>query len=219
LKRQLYSLVPVFALIAAVQGCASQEKISVVEAGPIKIQSAPINAILQDPTSWSGTVKAISVDGHNDIANTVNDALRASGYSVPDGDARVTYSITELYAGPAADYVEKSSTTGASIVKTGLSVATSVAVCATLRSCGSSTMVANEVTRGMNTASVSLDNGKGQNVQQLSGVSLVVHKVCISGLGACASTAAASADPSVTIAQLRDANAQQGLLRSIRLKK
>lgn len=211
-------LFPVLFLIAGLHGCASPNNLAVFDEGPIRVQSAFVNGYLQDPDSWSvGTVKAISTDGHGDIAESVNRTLKAAGYKVPDdGKAQVIYSITELYAGPASGYVQQSSAVADTAINTGLSVLSSVAACAAFNSCGSSAVVGNGTADALTTASISVANGQGQEIHDSSAVNLVVHRVCLSG--SCASSAAASADSSVTIRDLRRVNADQGLPRSMRLK-
>lgn len=208
---------PVLCLIAGLQGCASPNTQAVFEEGPVRVQSAFVNRYLQDADSWSGTVMAESTDGHDDIAQRVNLALKAAGYTVPAaGEAQLTYSITELYAGPAADYVEKSGVVADTVLSTGLSVIASVAACAALNACDSSAVVGNSAANALTTASDSATNGRGQSIADNTAVNLVVHKVCLAG--ACASSAAASADPGVSISELRRVNAESGLPRSMRLK-
>jgi len=217
LKGKLNSILLIPFLIAGLAGCASPNKLAVFEEGPLHVQSAFVNSYLQDPHSWSGTVKAVSTDGHEAIAQSVNKTLEAAGYTVPDHEkALVTYYITELYAGPASGYVDKSAVGADTVFSTGLSVISSFAACAALNACGSSGFVGNSTANVLTTASNSANSGQGQQFHDSTAVSLVVHKVC--SAGSCASSAAASADPDVTIEELRRVNVDQGVPRTMRLK-
>ncbi|HKS15277.1 MAG TPA: hypothetical protein VJS90_19785 [Pseudomonas sp.] len=217
MKGKTCSLFPVLFMVAALGGCSSPNRLAVFDDGPIHVQSAFVNRYLQDADSWSGTVSAISTDGRDDIARSVNSSLKAAGYKVADdGNARVTYSVTELYAGPAADYVENSGAMADTVLGTGLSVLSSLAVCAALHSCENSGVVGNSAANALTTVSNTAANGKGQHVDDAKAIKLVVHKVCLAG--SCASSAAASADPDVTIDQLRRVNVEKGLPRTMRLK-
>lgn len=217
MKAKINQLCISLSLIANLGGCASPNTLAVFEEGPIRVQSTFVNSYLRDPDGWSGTVNAKSTDGHDEIAQRVNQALQAAGYKVPDqGQAQVIYSITELYAGPALGYVEKNGAVADTIIQTGLSVVGSVAACAALNTCGSSAVVGNEAAQWLTTASVASTNGQGQRNQDDTAANIVVHKVCLSG--SCASTIAASADPAVTIDDLRQVNASKGIPRAMRLK-
>jgi hypothetical protein len=207
-KQLSAALIALFTL-GLLAGCA--EKPVMVDNGPVRIQSALINGRL--PEGW--TVKAVSVDAHSEMAGYVNDALKKGGYNVVAGEAKVTYSIREVYAGPASKY--KQAHTGAgTVLATGASIALTIAACATLNSCSSPGVIGNGVASNITTASNVAQNASGQSVENLDKVNLVIHSICMSRMG-CASSAAASSDSSLTLDDLRKENAELGLTRSMRL--
>lgn len=210
--KKLAAALPGIMILTTLAGCA--EKPVVVDDGPVRIQSALINGRL--PDGWSGTVKAISIDEHSEMAAYVNEILKKSHYNVVSGDAEVTYRIREIYAGPASEYKEAHTGAGAALV-TGASIALTVATCAALNTCSSPGVVGNGVASNLTNASNAANNGNGQAVENLQKLNLVIHKICMNRMG-CASSAAASSDPSISLDQLRKENAEQGLTRSMRLK-
>ncbi|SDJ20874.1 hypothetical protein [Pseudomonas abietaniphila] len=207
--KHLFAIFAATCTLSSLTGCAA--KPITVEDGPIRIQSAQINGRIRE--GW--TVKAVSKDGHQELADYANQSLKKGGYNLTSGDAKLTYSITEIYAGPASDYKEAHTTTG-NVLATSASVGVSVAACALLRSCNDAGVVGNTVTSGVTSASDAAQNSNGQNVSDLKAVSLVIHSICMTGMG-CASSAAASSDPSVTLDDLRTANAVRGFPITMRL--
>lgn len=218
MKFKANPLAAVLVLLAGLGGCASPNKQAVFDDGTIHVQSAFVNNYMLEPDSWSaGTVTAISTDGHDDIAQSVKQTLKAAGYKVPDdGKAQLIYAITELYAGPASAYVANDGAVADTVLGTGLSVLGAIATCAALNSCGSPAVVSNSTANVLTTASVAAANGQGQRVDVDAATNLVVHKVCFAG--SCASTAAASSDPAVTVNDLRRVNVEQGIPRTMRLR-
>ncbi|PLP85787.1 hypothetical protein CYD26_24560 [Pseudomonas sp. FFUP_PS_473] len=215
--KMLSAVIPLTVLLGSLAGCAGAEKPVLVDNGPVRIQSALLNARLQE--NWSGSVKVISTDTHTEMANYLIAALKKAKYNVVTGNANVTFSIKEIYAGPASEYKEshKGEGLGAALTS-GASVAITVATCAALNSCSSPGVVGNGVANNMTVASKAFTTDSGQSVVDMAKTNLVIHKICSSGPGGCASSAAASSDPTVTLDDLRKENAQAGLTTSIRLK-
>lgn len=207
-NKMLPAALAVSFVLGSLSGCA--EKPVLVDNGPVRIQSTKINGRL--PEGYS--VKAISLDTHTEMAGYVNDVLKQDGYNVVTGEAEVTYVIEEMYAGPASKYQETHNNAGAALV-TGASITLSIAACAALRSCSSPGVIGNGVTSNLTTASNAAQSN-GQVTQDLNKVNLVIHRICMNRMG-CASSAAASSDPSITLDDLRKENAETGLTRSMRL--
>jgi len=210
--KMLSSAIPVTLIFATLVGCA--EKPVLVDNGPVRIQSSLINARLQE--GWKGTVKAVSSDTHTEMADFVNESLKTAKYNVVHGDADLTYSIREIYAGPASEYKEAHTGAGA-VLGTGASVALSVATCAALNSCSSPGVLGNGVAMNMTEATNAANSTNGQSVDNLKKTNLVIHSICLGGHG-CASSAAATSDPTLSLDDLRKENAQVGLTTSMRLK-
>lgn len=208
----LSSPIPLSLIFATLVGCA--EKPVLVDNGPVRIQSSLINGRMQE--SWKGTVKAISTDSHTEMADFVNESLKNAKYNVVHGDSDLTYSIREIYAGPASEYKEAHTGTG-SVLATGASVALSVAACVAMNTCTSPGVLGNGVAMNLTSATDAANNANGQSVEQLKKTNLVIHSICLSGRG-CASSAAASSDPALSLDDLRKENAQVGLTTSMRLK-
>ena len=204
--------IPVVLIFSTLVGCA--EKPVLVDNGPVRIQSSLINARLQE--GWKGTVKAVSTDTHTEMADFVNESLKAAKYNVVHGDSDLTYSIREIYAGPASEYKEAHTGAGAALA-TGVSVALTVATCAAMNSCSSPGVLGNGVALNMTEASNAANNTNGQSAENLKKTNLVIHSICLGGHG-CASSIAATSDPAFTLNDLRKKNAQVGLTTSIRLK-
>ncbi|MCE0853547.1 hypothetical protein LU689_26960 [Pseudomonas asiatica] len=197
-------------VIIALPGCAA--KPITVEEGSVRVQAAQINARLVDGL----TVKAVTEDAAlADMTAYVNEALKKAGYNQTAGDDKVTYTISEVYAGPASEYKEAHTAVG-NAVATGASVAVSLTTCLLLSSCSDPGVLGNNVTSGLTAASDAAQNTNGQNVDNLAGTNLVIHTVCQNFRG-CASSAAASSDPSMTLDDLRMQNAKLGIPRTMRI--
>jgi hypothetical protein len=210
--KMLSAAIPVALIFATLVGCA--EKPVLVDNGPVRIQSSLINARMHQ--KWDGTVKAISTDSHTEMAGFVNEALKKAKYNVVTGDSDLTFSIREIYAGPASEYKEAHTGAGA-VLATGASVALTVVTCAALNSCTSPGVLGNGVATNLTAASDAATSANGQSVDQLKKANLVIHSICLPGRG-CASSAAATSDPSLTLDDLRKENAQVGLTTSMRLQ-
>ena len=210
--KMLSSAIPVTLIFATLVGCA--EKPVLVDNGPVRIQSSLINARLQE--GWKGTVKAVSSDTHTEMADFVNESLKTAKYNVVHGDADLTYSIREIYAGPASEYKEAHTGAGA-VLATGASVALTVVTCAALNSCTSPGVLGNGVAMNMTAATNAANNTNGQSVENLNKTNLVIHSICLGG-HSCASSAAATSDPALSLDDLRKENAQLGLTTAMRLK-
>lgn len=210
--KMLSAAIPVSLIFATLVGCA--EKPVLVDNGPVRIQSSLINARLQE--GWKGSVKAVSSDTHTEMADFVNESLKNAKYNVVHGDADLIYTIREIYAGPASEYKEAHTGAGA-VLATGASVALTVATCAALNSCTSPGVLGNGVAMNMTAATNAANNTNGQSVENLKKTNLVIHSICLGGHG-CASSAAATSDPALSLDDLRKENAQVGLTTSMRLK-
>lgn len=210
--KMLSAAIPVSLIFATLVGCA--EKPVLVDNGPVRIQSSLINGRL--PESWKGTVKATSTDTHTEMADFVNESLKNAKYNVVHGDSDVTYSIREIYAGPASEYKEAHTTTGAALA-TGASVALSVVGCVALNSCTHPGVLGNGVAMNMTAATDAANSANGQSVEDLKKTNLVIHSICMGARG-CASSAAATSDPALSLDDLRKENAKVGLTTSMRLK-
>ncbi|VVP59737.1 hypothetical protein PS880_06065 [Pseudomonas fluorescens] len=68
----------------------------------------------------------------------------------------------------------------------------------------------------MTAATNAANNTNGQSVENLNKTNLVIHSICLGGHG-CASSAAATSDPALSLDDLRKENAQVGLTTSMRL--
>ena len=78
-------------VIMGLSGCAA--KPITVEKGPVRVQAAQINGRLVSGV----TVKAVTENAAlADMTASVNDALKKAGYNQTAGDAKVTYTISEL---------------------------------------------------------------------------------------------------------------------------
>nr|QFX76593.1 hypothetical protein [Pseudomonas putida] len=197
-------------VIMGLSGCAA--KPITVEKGPVRVQAAQINGRLVSGV----TVKAVTENAAlADMTASVNDALKKAGYNQTAGDAKVTYTISEVYAGPASQYKEAHTAVG-NAVATGASLAVSLATCSLLSNCTDSGMVGNNVASGLTAASDAAQTTNGQNVDKLAGTNLVIHTVCLTGRG-CASSAAATSDPSISLNDLRMQNAMLGLPRTMKI--
>ncbi|TCV51462.1 hypothetical protein [Pseudomonas sp. 460] len=210
--KMLSAAIPVSIIFATLVGCA--EKPVLVDNGPVRIQSSLINARLQE--GWKGTVKAVSTDTHTEMADFVNASLKNAKYNVVHGDSDLTYSIREIYAGPASEYKEAHTGAGA-VLATGASVALTVVTCAALNSCTSPGVLGNGVATNMTAATNAANNTNGQSVENLNKTNLVIHSICLGG-HSCASSAAATSDPALSLDDLRKENAQLGLTTAMRLK-
>lgn len=208
--KKAFAVLAATCAIASLPGCAA--KPITVESGPVRVQAAQINGRLVDGV----TVKAVTKDAALDeMTAHVNDALKKAGYNQTPGDAKVIYTISEVYAGPASQYKEAHTAVG-NVVSTGASVAVSIATCSLLNSCSNPGVVGDNVTSGLTAASDAAQSTNGQNVESLAGTNLVVHTVCLTGRG-CASSAAATSDPSISLNELRMQNAVLGLPRTMRI--
>lgn len=210
--KMLSAAIPVSLIFATLVGCA--EKPVLVDKGPVRIQSSLINARLQE--GWDGTVKAVSTDTHTEMADFVNASLKNAKYKVVNGDADLTYSIREIYAGPASEYKEAHTSTGA-VLATGASVALTIATCAALNSCTSPGVLGNGVAMNMTSATNAANNGNGQSIEDMKKTNVVIHSICLGG-HSCASSVAATSDPALSLDDLRKENAQVGLTTAMRLK-
>lgn len=210
--KMLSAAITVSLIFATLVGCA--EKPVLVDNGPVRIQSSLINARLQE--GWKGTVKAVSTDTHTEMADFVNESLKNAKYNVVHGDSDLTYSIREIYAGPASEYKEAHTGAGA-VLATGASVALTVVTCAALNSCTSPGVLGNGVAMNMTAATNAVNNTNGQSVENLNKTNLVIHSICLGG-HSCASLAAATSDPALSLDDLRKENAQLGLTTAMRLK-
>mgnify|MGYP006951076482 CR=1 FL=1 len=210
--KMLSAAIPVSLIFATLVGCA--EKPVLIDNGPVRIQSSLINARLQE--GWKGTVKAVSTDMHTEMADFVNASLKNAKYNVVHGDSDLTYSIREIYAGPASEYKEAHTGAGA-VLATGASVALTVVTCAALNSCTSPGVLGNGVATNMTAATNAANNTNGQSVENLNKTNIVIHSICLGG-HSCASSAAATSDPALSLDDLRKENAQLGLTTAMRLK-
>lgn len=130
LIKQLCTVVATVFAITSLPKCAV--KPVTIDDGKVKIRTAMLNGRIARPLPWTDgwTVRAISSDGHPEIANLVNESLRRGGYNFVEGDSRLTYTITEIYAGRADKYNQPHTEAG-NIITSGASVALAVGVCAT----------------------------------------------------------------------------------------
>lgn len=215
LIKQLCVAISTLFAITSLLGCTV--KPAIIDDGNVKIRAAPLNGKIARPLPWTDgwTVKAISNDGHSAIANLVNESLKKGGYNFVDGDTRLTYTITEIYAGRADKYNQPHTEAG-NIITSGASVALAVGVCALLNSCSTPGLFGNNLSSSVAPNSDPVKNANAGADVDLAEVNLVVYSICVNG-GGCASSAAMSTDQSVTLDDLRKANATLGLPRSMHL--
>lgn len=208
--KKAFAVLAATCAIASLSGCAA--KPIVVESGPVRVQTSQINGRLVDGVSVKAETKDPAL---GEMTAYVNAALKKAGNNLTPGEAKVTYTISEVYAGPASQYKEAHTTTG-NVLSTGASVAVSLTTCSLFNTCSDLGTVGENISSGVIAANDAVNSTSAQNVENLTGTNLVIHTVCMTGRG-CASSAAATSDPSITLNELRMQNAMLGLPRTMRI--
>lgn len=211
--KKLCTVIAVTCAITSLPGCAVKPVDD--DDGRVKIRAALLNGQIAKPLPWTDgwTVKAVSNDGHPEVADLVNASLKKAGYNFTQGDTRITYTITEVYAGPADKY-KQSHTEAGTVISGAASIALAVGVCAVLNSCSAPGLLGSNLS--VTPTSDPMKNANGGAEVNLAEVNLVVTSICMTSAG-CASSAAMTTDKSVSLDELRKQNAMRGLPRSMHL--
>lgn len=176
------------------------------------------------PTSLSklfGSKVAVVDEAHPEMARALEDEVAKQGYTiVKPGELKHPYTIEELYAGSADGYTPPKSPEASGYSFPVFQLVGTALMCGALHVCSDPAVAANIASERLNDVTRNLirdarpDQTPGQQQSQL----LVVSKLCTAGGHLCASSFAISQDPSVTLDDLRMANAREGFSRSLKLR-
>jgi hypothetical protein len=208
-------------LSAAFVGTSVAEKITNIEAGPIKIQIARSDRSFA--FFFSGTLNAVAEDGKDDIAEALNQSIVASGFKHDRNDPTILYRVIELYAGPASQYVPPEPKSKPVIGQGTLNVATSLLTCLVVGGCGDPGVLFSSFSSDSNISNF-YDHSKEVNTSDYKGDQhidplLSIEKICRVGTSHCGMSVAFTRNTSISLDQLRISNAKNGLVRAINVVK
>lgn len=193
-----------------------------VDLGKIHVYSSEIGS---HPTFlmrlFNGKISVVD-EQHSELAKALQEEVAAAGYQVATPPEKsLLYTIDEVYAGKPEDYAfpKESETSGLRfpifhLLGNGL-------LCATLHVCSDPGIAANM-------AFDSLDNAQAEAIHHTSpnlaggqnrATSIVISKLCTMLGRSCTLSVALAYDRTVSLDQLRLANAREGFPRSMLLKK
>ncbi|MDR5799059.1 MULTISPECIES: hypothetical protein [Caballeronia] len=223
IKRK-FSVALAGAAVITLSGCATSPagKVDKVDLGDIHVLAVHGQRNFGGPIHFSGTVHASSLDGREDVAEKLNRAIAASGFKVSADHPTIQYTVKEVYAGPADQYKPAqasdniSAGTVTSVLGTGVAVGLS---CWLLSDCSNPLVLGNSLTQDANAAAADLRYHQNADAKQAATPAhlLVVNQIC--QIGSCAMAYASSTNTSITLDQLRDANAVEGMPRAISVKR
>ncbi|UGA40215.1 hypothetical protein JOS77_13265 [Chromobacterium haemolyticum] len=200
----------------ASHGCFAADSYH-VDLGKIQVFSSEIGS---HPTPlmklFKSKISAVD-EQHPELTKAFLEEVAAAGYLVAMPEEKsMHYTIEEVYAGRPEDYVmpKESGTTGLRfplfhLLGTGL-------MCATLRVCSDPGIAANAVLDNVNSAQVKAIHSTSPKLpgDQHQATLMVISKLCTIQGRSCALSVALAYDPSITVEQLRLANAREGFPRS-----
>jgi len=207
------------AAVALTSGCAAiiAPHKEVINAGNITVLAVDGTAHLTHITPFHNTMYASSLDGHDNEAAALNDALRKANYDVVmKSDTSFLFTLLDLYAGPADQYRPVAENPGSNVLATTGKQIGTIALCATLHLCSNPLTAVDDAAFGANQAGMNALSKASGDKKQLGtrAISLVVSQICFGN--SCGVSYASSTDPTVTLDQLRVANASLGMPKILR---
>lgn len=192
-----------------------------VDLGKVQVFSSEIGS---HPTFlmkvFNSKISAVD-EQHPEMAKALLEEVTAAGYKVTSPPEKsLLYTIEEVYAGKPEDYIppKDSKTSGLRfpifhLLGNGL-------ICATLHVCNNPVVAANMAFDNLDSAQAEAIHHTSPKLsaEQDQATSMVISRLCTMLGRSCALSVALSYDRTVSLDQLRLANAREGLPRSMLLK-
>jgi hypothetical protein len=194
-----------------VAGCQSAAgRVDTQTQGNIRVLSLHGSRNFGGFVHYSGKIHAVDTSGREDIAKSFEDGMADRGFNIGADHPAMIFEIREVYAGPASGYKPVNADNGISAGTIAGAIGAGTA-CWLLHACGNALVATNTGMSVGNDAAKDLGYRRNADKAQanVKASLLVVNEVCQPE--SCAMSYASADDPSVTLEQLRLANAKQGM--------
>lgn len=188
-----------------------------IQTGNITLLTVDGPAHLTHFTPFHNSIYVNPMDGRQNFSDEVNDVLRRDGFDVVmQRDTSILLSTSEQFAGPADQFKPApSETSGLSVIDYGR-LGLQGALCAALHTCTDALVMTNAVQGDVDAAAMNRLGHEQGDARQANKTAklLVVSRIC--SMASCGASYASTSDPSVTLDQLREANASIGIPHVLR---